>query len=56
MLDGIEGVGKQKRIALLNRFSNIEKIMSASEAEIAGTEGIGAALAHRIKAYLNENL
>lgn len=56
VLDAIEGVGKQKRIALLNRFSNIEKIMSASEAEIAETEGIGAALAHRIKAYLNENL
>ncbi len=56
VLDGIEGVGKRKRIALMNRFSNIEKIMTASEEEIAKTEGIGAALAHRIKTYLNENL
>ena len=56
VLDGIEGVGKQKRIALMNRFQNIEKIMTATEEEIAKTEGIGAALAHRIKTYLNENL
>lgn len=56
VLDGIEGVGKQKRIALMNRFSNIEKIMNATEEEIAKTDGIGAALAHRIKTYLNENL
>ncbi len=56
VLDGIEGVGKQKRIALINRFSNIQNIMTATEKEIAETEGIGAALAHRIKTYLNENL
>ncbi|MDE7083991.1 MAG: excinuclease ABC subunit C, partial [Clostridia bacterium] len=56
VLDGIEGVGKQKRLALLNRFSNIQKIMNATEEEIAATEGIGASLAHRIKVYLNENL
>ena len=56
VLDGIEGVGKQKKIALMNRFPNIEKIMTATEEEIAKTEGIGAALAHRIKTYLNENL
>lgn len=56
VLDGIEGVGKQKRIALMNRFSNIEKIMTATEEEIAKTEGIGDALAHRIKVYLSENL
>lgn len=56
VLDGIEGVGRQKRIALMNRFSNIEKIMAATEEEIAGTEGIGGVLAKKIKAYLNENL
>ncbi|MDE7301594.1 MAG: excinuclease ABC subunit C, partial [Clostridia bacterium] len=56
VLDGIEGVGKQKRIALMNKFSNIEKIMNASEEEIANTEGIGDVLAKRIKTYLNENL
>ncbi|MCM1438941.1 MAG: excinuclease ABC subunit UvrC [Roseburia sp.] len=56
VLDGVEGVGKRKKIALMDRFSNIEKIMNATEEELARTEGIGVALAHRIKAYLNENL
>lgn len=56
VLDGIEGVGRQKKVALMNKFSNIEKIMNASEDEIANTEGIGPVLAKRIKTYLKENL
>lgn len=56
VLDGIEGVGKRKRIALMEKFSNIEKIMNATEEELAKTEGIGPALAKKIKAYLSENL
>lgn len=56
VLDGIEGVGKRKRIALMEKFSNIERIMNATEEELAKTEGIGPALAKKIKAYLSENL
>ncbi len=56
VLDGISGVGKQKKIALVTKFSNIERIMNATEQELAETEGIGAALAKRIKEYLGENL
>ena len=56
VLDGIEGVGKRKRIALMEKFSNIERIMNATEEELAKTEGIGPALAKKIKAYLRENL
>lgn len=56
ILDGIEGVGKRKRIALMDKFSNIEKIMNATEEELAKTEGIGPALAKKIKTYFNENL
>lgn len=56
VLDGIEGVGKRKRVALMEKFSNIEKIMNATEEELAKTEGIGPALAKKIKAYLSENL
>ncbi|MDE6790538.1 MAG: excinuclease ABC subunit UvrC, partial [Clostridia bacterium] len=56
ILDGIEGVGKRKRIALMEKFSNIEKIMNATEEQLAETEGIGPALAKKIKTYFNENL
>ena len=56
VLDGIVGVGKRKRIALMEKFSNIERIMNATEEELAKTEGIGPALAKKIKAYLSENL
>lgn len=56
VLDGIEGVGKQKSVALMAKFSNIEKIMNASVEEIASTEGIGINLAGRIKEYLEANL
>lgn len=56
VLDGIEGVGKRKRVALMEKFSNIERIMNATEEELAKTEGIGPALAKKIKAYLSENL
>lgn len=56
VLSGVEGVGKQKRIALMQKFSNIQNIMQASEEEIAQTEGVGEVLAKRIKEYLNANL
>jgi len=56
VLDGIEGVGKKKSIALMQKFSNVGNIMAASEEEIAQTEGIGPKLAAEIKKYLTENL
>ncbi len=56
VLDGIDGIGKQKSVALMARFSNIGNIMNASVEEIAETEGIGAVLAKKIKDYLDNNL
>ena len=56
VLDGIGGVGKRKSVALMQKFSNIERIMNATEEELAQTDGIGPVLAKKIKAYLNENL
>lgn len=56
LLDGIGGVGKKKRIALMEKFSNIEKIMCATEEQLAEVDGIGPALAKKIKEYFNENL
>ena len=56
VLDEIEGIGKNKRIALMEKFGTIGKMMSASEEELAQTEGIGKELAARIKRYFEEKL
>jgi excinuclease UvrABC nuclease subunit len=53
-LKEIEGVGDKKQKALMEKFSTIDRILSADESELARTEGIGEELAHRIKAYFNE--
>ena len=51
VLDEIEGVGKQKRRALMQAFGDIDKIMHASEEQLSRVEGIGSALAARIRAH-----
>lgn len=56
ILDEIEGVGKRKAVALMAKFGNVGRIMTATEEEIASVEGIGAVLAKKIKTYLTENL
>lgn len=54
VLDEIEGVGKQKRTALMQAFGNIDEIMHASEEELAAVEGIGPSLAGRIRRHFEE--
>lgn len=56
VLDEIEGVGKRKRMALMEKFGTIDKIMRASEEELASAEGIGRELAARIKGYFEDKL
>ena len=56
VLTQIEGIGKKKRMALLERFGTIDRIMSASEDELAETEGIGSMLAKNIKEVFEEKL
>ncbi len=55
VLEEIEGVGKQKRLALMQKFGTIDRIMHASEAELMGAQGVGDELARRIRSYF-ENL
>ncbi len=55
VLDEIEGVGKHKKKALMEKFGTIDKIMHASERELQGAEGVGPELAKRIHNYF-ENL
>ena len=56
VLSEIDGVGKKKRMALLDKFGTIDRIMNASESELAETEGIGPVLAKTIYDYFNEKL
>ena len=56
VLEEIEGVGKKKRIALMEKFGTIDKIMSATDKELCEVEGVGPELAKKIRAYFKENL
>lgn len=56
VLSEIEGIGKVRRMALLEKFGNLDKIIAASETELASCEGISPALAKKIKEYLDNNL
>ena len=56
VLDEIDGVGKAKRIALIERFGTLDKIMSASIQELASVSGISENLAEKIKKHFEENL
>ncbi|MCD8309399.1 MAG: excinuclease ABC subunit UvrC [Clostridia bacterium] len=56
VLTEIDGIGKKKRAALLEKFNSLDKIIGASEDELAKTQGIGSALAKTIKQYFEENL
>ncbi len=54
VLDEIEGVGKQKRVALLEKFKSIDKIMQAGVEELTSCEGIGKELAVRIRDHFQK--
>lgn len=56
VLAEIEGVGKKKQIALMEKFGTIDKIMHAGSEDLTQAEGIGEELAKRIKTYFEEKL
>ena len=56
VLTEIDGIGKVRRMALLEKFGALDKIISASVDDLAATEGISRAQAEKIKQYLEENL
>jgi excinuclease ABC subunit C len=53
-LEKIEGIGKQKRTALLSHFKSIGKIKSASVEELSCVKGISKNLAENIYNYFNK--
>lgn len=56
VLSEIEGIGKKKRLALLETFGTIDKIMNASQEDLSKADGIGEELAKRIWEYFKEKL
>ncbi len=56
VLQEIDGIGKKKRAALLEKFGTIDKIMSASVEELSTVEGIGEELAKKIYTFFKEQL
>lgn len=56
VLQEIEGIGKKKRMSLLEKFGTIDKIMSADEKELSTAEGIGPELAKKIYNFFKEEI
>ncbi|MBQ5927154.1 MAG: excinuclease ABC subunit C, partial [Clostridia bacterium] len=56
VLTEIDGVGKKKQTALMETFKTIDKIMNADVKDLAKVEGIGEALAQKIKDFFQEKL
>ena len=53
-LEKIDGIGKQKRIALLSHFKSIGKIKAASTDELAEVKGISLKNAENIYNYFRK--
>ncbi len=51
LLDGVEGIGANKKKALMDKFKTIENLRHAGKEELASTPGIGKELARRIFEY-----
>ena len=56
VLQEIDGIGKKKRMALLEKFATIDKIMDATEEMLCEAEGIGPELAKKIRDYFRESI
>ena len=54
ILTKIDGIGKIKRDALVDKFKDLSSIISASEKEIAEVEGIGEKLAKNVKEFFKQ--
>jgi excinuclease ABC subunit C len=52
VLDGIDGVGEKRKMALLKHFGSVAAMRKASVEEIAGVSGIGLKLAEEISEKL----
>ena len=54
-LDGIAGIGRKRKKALLKKFGSIQAIKETSLEELSQTEGITPALANKVKVFLGDS-
>jgi ERCC4-type nuclease len=54
VLQGLPGVGPERARRLLERFGNLEAVMTAAEAELASVKGIGRGTARAIRWAVRE--
>lgn len=54
VLDGIEGIGRKRRMALMERFKDIYEIEKASVSQLTEVAGIGKKQAEAIVAYFSK--
>ncbi len=55
MLDDIEGIGPERRKALLRHFGSLEKIKKAEIGQLKEVEGISTKTARKVYDYMREN-
>lgn len=55
ILDGIPGIGKTRRLALINHFTSIEDIKNASVEELKKAKGMNEKAARTVYEYFREN-
>lgn len=55
ILQEIDGVGRKKQIALMEKFVTLDKLIGATEEELCQVSGIGMELAKKIRNYFKEN-
>jgi len=53
VLEDVPGIGEGRKRALLRQFGSLKRIREASIEEIAAAEGVGAAVAERLHAFLH---
>ena len=54
LLDQIQGIGKQRKRALLNHFGSARSVESASLEDLKAVDGIEDSIAKRIYNYFHE--
>jgi excinuclease ABC subunit C len=55
VLDGVPGLGRTRKTALVTHFGSVARLREASLEDISGVPGIGMATARAVQAALGED-